>query len=152
MKAWTLCDPVTGLFTGAIVRCSDDQIEANSRSKHDRRPLLAVEGWFDHRSQRLDVALLEASKGDLSPPQDFVVDHQPPKPSDDHEWIATNPGWADRAAQRWRWVKKPEAVQRERDEQRVRQFIADLETTERFADEGRLSAAQRATLERFNRT
>lgn len=146
MKTWTLCDPETGLFTGAVVRCSHDQLAANT--ERDRRQLLPIAGHFDHRSQRFDLAAAaKATPGDHSMPADFVVEHQQPTPSPDYEWVAENQDAPTRAGQRWRWKKKPEAAQRELDEQRARQFIAGLEAAERVKD--RLPPAERATLQRF---
>lgn len=121
-----------GTITGQIVRCSDDQLAANVRGRR------VIEGRYDRVCQRVDLS---------DPEKPRVVDHQPPKPDDEHEWIAQNPAGEDRASQRWRWVKKPEAVRRDADEHRARQLIADLEAADRAMD--RLSPTERTALQRF---
>lgn len=146
MKTRSLYDPASGLFTGRIVTCSDDQLAANLKPR-DR----AVEGRFDRVCQRVDFAALDlATPGDYSTPADFVVDHQPPRPDNDHDWIAENPTAPTRAGQRWRWKKRAGVLQRELDEQRARRVLADLDAAARVQD--RLTPEERETLRRLYRS
>lgn len=71
----------TGLFADLSVcvggdPSSDEKVRANTPEGH-----AALEGEFDHLSQRVDVAT------------GAVVDHQPPAPTTDHEWNATTKRW-----------------------------------------------------------
>ena len=77
IKTYSLYEAATGLFTGKRLHCDEDGLLAV------RLPAgtLALEGTFDHRSQRMDL-----STG-------AVVGYRPPAPSGDHEW--------DNAAKRW---------------------------------------------------
>lgn len=99
-KWWSFYDATTGLFTGRRVLCSERLLERNIRPGE-----AAIEGMFDHLSQRVDVESGE------------VVDYQPPQPDADHEWIAE--------ARRWR--KRPEIAEAERLDRRSRERIAELE-------------------------
>lgn len=89
MKNWSYYDRETGLF---------------SRKKHSGpdfwEPLppdgyIAIEGDFDHLSKRFDLATRT------------VIEHQPPRPDDEHEWDMTT----DPARPRWR--KRRAVVERE---------------------------------------
>jgi len=77
IKTYSLYEAATGLFTGKRLHCDDEGLLAV------RLPAgtLALEGAFDHRCQRMDLATGE------------IVGYRPPAPSPDHEW--------DGAAKRW---------------------------------------------------
>lgn len=96
MKTWTVFDPADGLFTGQVIKGSGNALEANVP-----QGMRAVAGLFDRICQRVDI---ETGR---------VVDHQPPQPDEDHEWLAENPSAKDRAGQRWRWTKKADVLERE---------------------------------------
>jgi hypothetical protein len=77
MKSLRFYDQATGLFAARTMLASDDvDVVANTPPG-----LIAIEGEFDHLSQRVDV---ETGK---------VVDYQPPQPSPDHEWNADAKRW-----------------------------------------------------------
>jgi len=90
-----------GIVVGHKV-CPPRQLARNTPSG-----CAAIDGELDAPSQRIDVQLMEASRGDFSPPSDFVVDYQPPKPDDDHEWRENVFNG------RPRWVKRDDVVRRE---------------------------------------
>ncbi|MGH8231237.1 MAG: hypothetical protein ACRESY_05385 [Steroidobacteraceae bacterium] len=77
IKTYSLYEAATGLFTGKRLHCDDEGLLAV------RLPVgtLALEGTYDRRTQRMDLATGE------------VVAYRPPAPSPDHEW--------DPAAKRW---------------------------------------------------
>jgi hypothetical protein len=83
-KTYSLYEAATGLFTGKRLHCDDDGLLAV------RLPAgtLAMEGAFDHRSQRMDL-----STG-------AVVAYRPPAPSSDHEWDNVGKRWQVKAAVR----------------------------------------------------
>jgi hypothetical protein len=68
----------TGLFNGRHLMVSDPAlIPLNTPPDH-----IAIEGdHYDPLTQRVDVA------------SGLVVDHLPPKPSEDHEWSSTSRRW-----------------------------------------------------------
>ena len=69
---WSFYDPATGLFSGKKFRgIRPSDVEANTPEG-----LIAIEGEYDHRCQRIL-------------PDGQVVDWKPPKPDDDHEWNGT---------------------------------------------------------------
>lgn len=77
MKTWSLYSLADGMFTGNVLTGPRDEfIDLNIPEGH-----AAIEGHHDHLSRRVD---LETGQ---------VIDHQPPKPSDEHEW--------DDAMKRW---------------------------------------------------
>lgn len=125
MSTWSFYRTDTGLFVGRVKTLPDDSLlEINT-------PLgcSAMLGVWDHVSQRVDVALMEASRGDLSEPSAFVVDHQPPAPPDHDVWRAEFPDAPDRVGQRWRWAKGTTSLQRERKRKRARAAL-DVERGE----------------------
>jgi hypothetical protein len=81
-KTYSLYEAATGLFTGKRLHCDDEGLLAV------RLPAgtLAMEGAFDARCQRLDLAT------------GTVVAYRPPAPTGDHEW--------DSVAKRWQ-IKAP---------------------------------------------
>lgn len=82
MKSHSFADKETGLFSGVHFSTSNSEmLEANTPAGH-----FAVEGHYDHLSQRADIATGE------------VVDYQPPRPSVDHEWNDTTKRWEMSAA------------------------------------------------------
>jgi hypothetical protein len=86
MKTFSLYEAATGLFTGKRLHCDDEGLLAV------RLPAgtLALEGAFDHRRQRMDLAT------------GAIVAYRPPAPSADHEW--------DDAGKRWQ-VKPARATE-----------------------------------------
>jgi len=82
IKTFSLYEAATGLFTGKRLHCDDDGLLAV------RLPAgtLAMEGAFDHRRQRMDLAT------------GAVVAYRPPAPSADHEWDDIGKRWQVKAA------------------------------------------------------
>lgn len=84
---WSFCDASTGLFSS--IRYSGPSVEENTPAG-----MIAIEGDFDPLSQRVELTTLQ------------VVDWQPPKPDDDHEWQPSIRRWvltrgaSERAARR----------------------------------------------------
>jgi hypothetical protein len=116
MKAVTLFSLETGLFK-RVIGVPEHALERNVPEGFGY-----VDGALDPLSQRVDVAaMLLAAPGDHSAPSDFVVDYQPPKPDDDHEWRE------NAVNGRPRWVKKPEVVARERRAAAAQRDIERLE-------------------------
>lgn len=72
----------SGLFTGRTLLASSDKILALNLAEGEG----AIEGVFDHLSQRVDTA------------SGKVVDYQSPQPSTDHEWDAGTKRWKLTAA------------------------------------------------------
>lgn len=75
-RTWSLYDSGTGLFVGKTIMCPEDHLSANILDGH-----AATEGRHDHLSSKVDI-----STG-------AVIDHQPPRPSQDHEWNANAKRW-----------------------------------------------------------
>jgi hypothetical protein len=82
IKTYSLYEAASGLFTGKRLHCDDEGLLAV------RLPAgtLALEGSYDHRTQRMDL-----STG-------AVVSYRPPAPSPDHEWDAATKRWQVRPA------------------------------------------------------
>jgi hypothetical protein len=83
-RTWSFYDTETGALAAGRLTCSPAQLAANTPAGH-----AAIEGRFDHLSQRVDIATGQ------------VVDYQPPAPGDDD--LRT---WAWNADTR-RWVASP---------------------------------------------
>jgi len=83
-KTYSLYEAATGLFTGKRLHCDDDGLLAV------RLPAgtLAIEGSYDPRCQRMDLAT------------GTVVPYRPPVPSADHEWDDVGKRWQIRAPTR----------------------------------------------------
>ena len=77
IKTFSLYEAATGLFTGKRLQCDEDAL------LEMRLPpgTLAMEGAFDHMSQRVDL-----STGS-------VIAYHPLAPSPDHEWNAASKRW-----------------------------------------------------------
>jgi hypothetical protein len=84
IKTFSLYEAATGLFTGKRLQCDEDARLAM------RLPpgTLAMEGAFDHMSQRVDL-----STGS-------VIAYHPLAPSPDHEWNAASKRWQIRQSVR----------------------------------------------------
>jgi hypothetical protein len=67
----------TGLFDGQHMLLSDDNLVALNTPKDH----VAVSGWHDHLSRRMNVATGE------------IEDYRPPAPSSEHEWNSTSRRW-----------------------------------------------------------
>lgn len=80
-KTYSLYEAATGLFTGKRLHCDDDGLLAV------RLPAgtLAIEGSYDPRCQRMDLAT------------GTVVAYRPPAPSPDHEWDNVGKRWQIKA-------------------------------------------------------
>lgn len=98
MKHWSFYKSATGLFTGGIFSSDDyESIKMNTPSD-----CVAIEGHYDHLSQRVDLAALRLI-AELDPEKDadriaelqsrLVYDYQPLQPDDDHEWNADIKRW-----------------------------------------------------------
>jgi len=80
MSAYKFYHKATGLFLPAVFQTDDPRmLRNNTPAGH-----AALEGEYDHLSQRVDVSDPAAPK---------VVDYQPPQPSSDHEWNASTKRW-----------------------------------------------------------
>ena len=77
IKTFSLYEAATGLFTGKRLQCDEDALVEM------RLPpgTLAMEGAFDHMSQRVDLGSGE------------IVAYHPLAPSPDHEWNAASKRW-----------------------------------------------------------
>lgn len=84
MSTWTLWDTATGLFRAGTLTASRAQLAANTPPGW-----AAMEGRFDHLSQRVDTAT-----GDVVP---YVP--PPPGPTEDYTYV-----WNE---EKQRWVAKP---------------------------------------------
>lgn len=80
MKKFSFMDPRTGVISQVRITCPDEFLQVPDG-------MVAIEGAFDHLSQRVD---LETG---------LVVDYQPPKPADT-EWETFH--WRER-----RWMAEP---------------------------------------------
>ena len=76
-KTYSLYEAATGLFTGKRLHWDDEGL----LSVRLPAGTLALEGTFDHRSQRLDLAT------------GAVVGYRPAAPSGDHEWNSAEKRW-----------------------------------------------------------
>lgn len=102
MSTWSFYDPNTGAFVDGSIGCSQRNIALNTPPG-----LVAIEGRFDHLSQRIDNGK--------------VVDYQPPQPSPDHEW-------RERVVNgRPRWVKKADVLAREAKDRVAREALRELD-------------------------
>lgn len=81
MKHVTFYHKDTGMLNPLSVMVTDDDaVRLNTPADHI--PIdHPVGGQLDHRSQRVDIA------------SGNVVEYQPPRPSDDHEWNANTRRW-----------------------------------------------------------
>jgi hypothetical protein len=84
IKTFSLYEAATGLFTGKRLQCDEDAL-LNVRLPPGT---LAMEGAFDHMSQRVDL-----STGS-------VVAYHPLAPSPEHEWNAASKRWQVRQSVR----------------------------------------------------
>jgi hypothetical protein len=77
IKTFSLYEAATGLFTGQRLQCDEDGLVGA------RLPpgTLAIEGAYDHMSQRVDLSTGK------------VVAYHPLAPSADHEWNAASKRW-----------------------------------------------------------
>ena|ERR1039458_7730085 len=82
IKSYSLYEAATGLFTGKRLHCDDEGL----LSARLPAGTLALEGSFDHRNQRVDLATGK------------VVGYRPPPPSAEHEWNETERRWQVRPA------------------------------------------------------
>jgi hypothetical protein len=71
--------------------------------------MVAIEGRYDHLSQRVDL-----DTGD-------IIDYRPLAPDDDHEWNGD----------RKRWILKPDVAERRRGQAQARARIEALEIGQR---------------------
>lgn len=84
MKHWSFYDLATGRLIGSGGSFKDEAMMIANTPEG----AAAIEGRYDHESQRVDLKTGE------------VVDYQPPQPSSDHEWDEEAKRWAlSRAAQ-----------------------------------------------------
>ncbi len=81
-KTYSLYEAATGLFTGKKLHVDDEGL----LSARLPAGTLAIEGAFDQRCQRVDLAT------------GAVVGYRPPAPSGDHEWNAAEKRWQVKAA------------------------------------------------------
>jgi hypothetical protein len=100
---YSFYDETTGDFSGRVFSGSARLVALNTPTGY-----VAISGRFDRLSQRVDTKTGE------------VVDYQPPKPDDDHEWNT----------ERRRWVKKPDVLVAERRGAAARKRIAELEASQ----------------------
>lgn len=112
MKTITLYELATGNLGKVLVLPDDKAVGRNVPDGYDY-----VIGRFDRLSQKIDLV------------SGAVVDYQPDQPDSDHEWRATNPTASEKGEQRWRWVKKPEVIERER---KSAALLRQIEDTERL--------------------
>ncbi|HEY3730146.1 MAG TPA: hypothetical protein VGL28_02665 [Steroidobacteraceae bacterium] len=82
IKTYSLYEAASGLFTGKRLHCDDEGLLAV------RLPAgtLALEGSYDHRTQRMDLTT------------GAVIAYRPPAPSPEHEWDPAGKRWQVRAA------------------------------------------------------
>jgi hypothetical protein len=76
-KTYSLYEAATGLFIGKRLHCDDEGL----LSARLPAGTLALEGTFDHRCQRLDLAT------------GVVVGYRSPVPSGNHEWNNAHKLW-----------------------------------------------------------
>jgi hypothetical protein len=124
MTTWAFCDE-----TGEI---QERRFVGSERlAKLNARGLTLIEGGeLNPLSQRVDVEALAAA-GKNANPADFVV---------------TRPDAAERLLGRQVELVARRAMT---DHQRVRQLLSDLEAADRMMQQGELSSAEMATLQKF---
>lgn len=83
-KTYSLYEAATGVFTGERLHCDDEGL----LSVRLPAGTLALEGTFDHRCQRLDLAT------------GAVVGYRPTAPSDNHDWNNSQRRWQVKLANR----------------------------------------------------
>lgn len=125
MSAWSFFDPQTGLLKSTRFSGTERLARLNTPPE-----LRRIAGSYDHLSQRVDVEALASVEEDETNLAAFVVDYQPDKPDDDHEFRAAQPQAPDRQRQCWRWVKKPEVLRAEALDRAAREQIAKLELSQ----------------------
>ena len=81
MKTWSLYDLETGLFIGACFSGSETFLAANLRPG-----IGAIEGDHDHLSKKVHL------------PTGEVHEHEPPRPSEDHDWHHESKRWVVKPA------------------------------------------------------
>jgi hypothetical protein len=81
-NTYSLYEAATGLFTGKRLHCDDEGL----LSARLPAGTLAMEGAFDQRCQRVDLAT------------GAVIGYRPPAPSGNHEWNDTEKRWQVKAA------------------------------------------------------
>jgi hypothetical protein len=117
MRTWSFYDLTTGLFLDRRYRSTTDDHVALNTPPGAR----AIEGEFDHLSQRVQIG------GDIAEEDGTVrpnlVDYQPPQPSPDHEW---NPDTR-------RWQLSPATATRQQQVISVRMLIRDTELSQHRA-------------------
>jgi hypothetical protein len=107
MKTWSFYHAETGTLHHGKFAMTGDPESAHFRemlARNTPEGHVAIEGEYDHLSQRFDIA------------SGAMVDYQPPQPSSDHEWNA--------ATKRWRL--KSAATARQQADAQARSRIADL--------------------------
>lgn len=119
MKTWSFYKTEDGSFTGVHFSSTNESYLPDNTQPG----CSAIEGIYDHLSQRIDVTVLhEISKLDSSKEAErianlrtaLVVDYMPTQPSDDHEWNADTK----------RWQVKPDIVAKQ---QRNDQALSELQ-------------------------
>jgi hypothetical protein len=86
-RAFRFYDEVTGVIhERSIVTDTDAVTAAKFAALNAPRGHVAIEGQYDHLSQRVDIAT------------STVIDYQPPAPSADHEWNTATKRWVVKAA------------------------------------------------------
>jgi hypothetical protein len=103
VKTWSFYEQATRLFSGLKFSGNQSILSANIPAGHK-----ALEGQYDHLSQRVDIETGQ------------VVDYQPPQPSPDHEW--------DAATKRWRL--KADVAERQRRREAALAQIRTLEAAQ----------------------
>jgi hypothetical protein len=121
---WSFYKKTTGAFTGFGYAGTIELLPINTPEDCD-----AIEGTFDHLSQRVDLSALRMIE-ELDPVADadkiaelrsrVVYDYQPPQPDDNHEWDIDVK----------RWQLKPEIAARQRDIEHAKSEIAILEASQ----------------------
>ena len=105
MRTWSFYHPQSGEFLNSRYRSNiDDHLKINTPDGY-----VAIEGEFDHLSQRVDVA------------NGTVIDWQPPRPTDEHEWNGET--------KRWQLNSSTLATQRAKEQARSRIQQLDSKST-----------------------
>lgn len=96
MKTYSFYHADTGAIHGNRFSSTDPaDVELNTPADH-----IAIEGYHDHLSKRVDVATGE------------LVEHQPPAPSREHEWNEDTKRWHLNAVANDRANRKAAAIAR----------------------------------------